>query len=152
MRDAAEAAGRDPDSLHICVAAPAYVGDDVKHQRDQVRWFGGMVGNHVADLVKRYGKDTNLIPEALTAYIEQRRGYDYAEHGKATSTHVDFVTDDVIDRFCILGDDEAHVARLEELRDLGVDQFAIYLQHDGNDETLSAYGQRIIPRLRPKRS
>ena len=152
VRDAAEAAGRDPDSLHVCVAAPAYVGDDVEHQRDQVRWFGGMVGNHVADLVKRYGKDTNLIPEALTAYIEQRRGYDYAEHGKATSTHVDFVTDDVIDRFCILGDDDAHVARLEELRALGVDQFAIYLQHDGNDETLSAYGQRIIPRLRPKRA
>ena len=58
----------------------------------------------------------------------------------------------MIDRFCILGDDDAHVARLEELRALGVDQFAIYLQHDGNDETLSAYGQRIIPRLRPKRA
>ena len=23
--------------------------------RDQCRWFGGMVGNHVADIVKKYG-------------------------------------------------------------------------------------------------
>ena len=27
------------------------------HQRDQCRWFGGMVGNHVADIVARYGTD-----------------------------------------------------------------------------------------------
>ena len=55
VRRAAEEAGRDPDSITICVVAPAYVGDDIAHQRDQVRWFGGMVGNHVADLVGRYG-------------------------------------------------------------------------------------------------
>ena len=55
MREAAAAAGRDPTSITICVAAPAYVGDDLAHQRDQCRWFGGMVGNHVADIVARYG-------------------------------------------------------------------------------------------------
>ena len=49
------AAGRDPDAITVCVAAPAYVGTDIDHQRDQLRWFGGMVGNHVADLVARYG-------------------------------------------------------------------------------------------------
>ncbi len=147
VRAAASDAGRDPDSIKICVAAPAYVGDDLAHQRDQVRWFGGMVGNHVADLVERYGPDIDLIPEALVAYVEHRKGYDYAEHGKATSTHVDFVTDDIIDRFCLLGPPSAHIERLEELRDLGVDQFAIYLQHDGQDETLTAYGEHILPPL-----
>ena len=147
VRKAAADAGRDPDSLYICVAAPAYVGDDLAHQRDQVRWFGGMVGNHVADLVERYGTQTELMPQALVSYIKHRKGYDYAEHGKATSTHVDFVPDDVIDRFCILGNTDEHVARLEELRSLGVDQFAIYLQHDAKDETLSAYGQHVIPQL-----
>ena len=147
VRTAASNAGRDPDSITICVAAPAYVGDDLAHQRDQVRWFGGMVGNHVADLVERYGPDIDLIPEALVTYVQNRKGYDYAEHGKATSTHVDFVTDDIIDRFCLLGPPSAHVERLEELRELGVDQFAIYLQHDGQDETLTAYGERIVPAL-----
>ena len=50
-----QAAGRDPADVTICVAAPAYVGTDLAHMRDQIRWFGGMVGNHVADLVNRYG-------------------------------------------------------------------------------------------------
>ena len=54
-RGRGRAAGRDPDAITICVAAPAYVGDDVAHLRDQCRWFGGMVGNHVADIVGRYG-------------------------------------------------------------------------------------------------
>ena len=58
VRDAAKAAGRDPKSIKICVAAPAYVGDDITHMREQTRWFGGMVGNHVADMVERYGENS----------------------------------------------------------------------------------------------
>lgn len=147
VKSAASDAGRDPESLHICVAAPAYVGENIEHQRDQCRWFGGMVGNHVADLVERYGSDTDLVPQALTDYIKGREGYDYSGHGKAGHDHTDFVPDEIIDRFCILGPESAHIERLEELADLGVDQFAIYLMHDQKDETLNAYGQRIIPHV-----
>ena len=147
VRRAAEEAGRDPDSITICVVAPAYVGDDIAHQRDQVRWFGGMVGNHVADLVGRYGTDGTAVPQALTDYIEGRKGYDYSEHGRAGAEHTEFVPDEIIDRFCILGDEAAHIARLEELRNLGVDQFAIYLMHDQQDETLDAYGRHVMPAL-----
>ena len=147
VRRAAEEAGRDPDSITICVVAPAYVGDDIAHQRDQVRWFGGMVGNHVADLVGRYGTDGTAVPQALTDYIEGRKGYDYSEHGRAGAEHTEFVPDEIIDRFCILGDEAAHIARLEELRGLGVDQFAIYLMHDQQDETLDAYGRHVMPAL-----
>jgi probable F420-dependent oxidoreductase len=146
VRSAASDAGRDPDDLTICVAAPAYVGDDLAHLRDQCRWFGGMVGNHVADIVERYGEDSP-VPRALTDYIKNRKGYDYNQHGSASSEHVDFVPDEVIDRFCILGPVDVHLARLAELRSLGVDQFAIYLQHDGKDHTLAEYGEKIIPAL-----
>ena len=145
VRRAAAEAGRDPDDLYICVAAPAYVGSDVEHQRDQCRWFGGMVGNHVADLVARYGDAGDAVPAALTDYIRGREGYDYAEHGRSGAGHTEFVPDAVIDRFCILGEESSHISRLQELRDLGVDQFAVYLMHDQQDETLNAYGQRIIP-------
>ncbi len=145
VRRAAAAAGRDPDDLYICVAAPACVGDDLARQRDQCRWFGGMVGNHVADLVERYGDTGEAVPRALTDYIEGRGGYDYADHGRAGNVHTDFVPDEVIDRFCLLGAEDAHIERLRELRDLGVHQFAVYLMHDQKDETLAAYGQRIIP-------
>ena len=148
VKTAASDAGRDPDSLYFCVAAPAYVGGDIEHQRDQCRWFGGMVGNHVADLVERYGGASGMVPQALTDYIKGREGYDYSGHGKAGHDHTDFVPDEIIDRFCILGSEEAHVERLEALRELGVDQFAIYLMHDQKDETLNAYGQRVIPHLK----
>jgi probable F420-dependent oxidoreductase len=145
VREAAAKAGRDPDAVRFCVAAPAYVGDDLPYLRDQCRWFGGMVGNHVADLVGRYGADGTAVPTALTAYIEGRRGYDYNEHGRSGNTHTTFVPDEIVDRFCILGPVAEHVRRLHELRELGVDQFAIYLQHDGKEATLEAYGERVIP-------
>ncbi len=149
VKAAAEAAGRNPDDVAVCVAAPAYVApaDTIDYQRDQCRWFGGMVGNHVADIVARYGADDPHIPQALTDYIKGRQGYDYNEHGQAGNTHAEFVPDEIVDRFCILGPVDAHIARLQELRGLGVDQFAIYLQHDAKDETLRQYGEHIIPAL-----
>jgi probable F420-dependent oxidoreductase len=145
VREAAVAAGRDPDAITICVAAPAYIGDDLPHQRDQCRWFGGMVGNHVADIVERYGDAGGDIPVALTDYIKGRKGYDYSEHGKAGNTHTAFVPDDIVDRFCVLGPVEAHVAKLRQLEALGVDQFALYLMHDQRDATLTAYGDLVMP-------
>jgi probable F420-dependent oxidoreductase len=145
VREAAERAGRDPNSVKICVAAPAYVGDDLVHQRDQCRWFGGMVGNHVADIVARYGSGGGAVPQALTDYIQGRQGYDYNEHGRAGNTHTAFVPDEIVERFCILGPPERHIERLQELKSLGVDQFAIYLQHDAKEFTLQAYGEQIMP-------
>jgi probable F420-dependent oxidoreductase len=150
VRDAAAAAGRDPKSVKICVAAPAYVTDGseagMAHGLEQCRWFGGMVGNHVADIVERYG-DSAPVPKALTDYIKGRQGYDYNEHGKAGNSHTNFVPDEIIDRFCIVGPVETHVKRLNELRDMGVDQFSVYLQHDAKDETLRAYGEKVIPAI-----
>jgi probable F420-dependent oxidoreductase len=151
VRDAAEKAGRDPDALTFCVAAPAYVGDDsaasMKHMREQCRWFGGMVGNHVADIVGKYGESSE-VPQALTDYIKGRQDYDYNEHGRAGNTHTEFVPDEIVDRFCILGTPEQHIAKLQELKAIGVDQFAVYLQHDNKEETLRQYGETIMPALR----
>src|SRR6195952_692151 len=150
VRDAATAAGRNPDDVTICVAAPAYVTDGtpehLAHAREQCRWFGGMVGNHVADIVAPYGGDAP-VPKALTDYIKGRQGYDYNEHGQAGNSHTTFVPDEIVDRFCIIGPVEEHVRRLEELKDLGVDQVSVYLQHDAKDETLRAYGERVMPAI-----
>jgi probable F420-dependent oxidoreductase len=149
VHDAARDAGRDPKSVKVCVAAPAYVGEDLTHQRDQCRWFGGMVGNHVADLVARYGEDSQ-VPHALTAYIKAREGYDYSHHGQADNPMTDFVPNEIVDRFCLLGTVEDHVMKLNELKDLGADQFNVYLMHDAMEETLEAYGEEIIPALGSK--
>ena len=69
--------------------------------------------------------------------------------GRPGNTHTAFVPDEIVDRFCLIGPPERHIERLEELRELGVDQFAVYLQHDGKEQTLAAYGGDIIPALNP---
>jgi probable F420-dependent oxidoreductase len=147
VRTAASNVGRDPMAITFCVAAPMYVGDDLAHQRDQCRWFGGMVGNHVADIVAKYG-ESGAVPQALTDYIRGRQDYDYNEHGRAGNTHTSFVPDEIIDRFCVLGTAEGHIDKLERLKAIGCDQFAGYLQHDNKEETLRVYGETIMPALR----
>jgi probable F420-dependent oxidoreductase len=147
VRAAAENVGRDPDSIAFCVAAPMYIGDDWAHMRDQCRWFGGMVGNHVADIVSKYGSDSS-VPTALTDYIKDREGYDYNEHGRAGNSHTAFVPDEIVDRFCLLGTADDHIEKLKKLKDIGVTQFAGYLQHDNKEETLRVYGETVIPALK----
>jgi probable F420-dependent oxidoreductase len=150
VRDAAAGAGRDPSEVKICVAAPAYVTADdspeaLAHAREECRWFGGMVGNHVADLVTKYGEHSSMVPDELTDYIKARQGYDYAHHGRTGNPDTAFVPDEIVDRFCVIGTAQDHVEKLRALRDLGVDQFALYAMHDAKEEVIDAYGEHIIP-------
>ena len=43
------------------------------------------------------------MPEALTDYIAAREGYDYSHHGQAGNPRTEFVPDEIVDRFCVLG-------------------------------------------------
>ena len=61
--------------------------------------------------------------------------------------HGEFVTDEICDRFCVLGTVDAAKAKLQELAGVGVDQFNIYLMTHGQEETLQAFGDEIIPDL-----
>jgi alkanesulfonate monooxygenase SsuD/methylene tetrahydromethanopterin reductase-like flavin-dependent oxidoreductase (luciferase family) len=150
VKDAAAGAGRDPSEVKICVAAPAYVTEDdspeaLAHAREQCRWFGGMVGNHVADLVSKYGAHSAAVPDELTDYIKARQGYDYAHHGRSGNPDTAFVPDEIVDRFCLIGPVERHVEKLNALRELGVDQFALYDMHDAQEAVIDAYGTKVIP-------
>ena len=146
-RAAAEEAGRDPEALRCVVSAPSHVSDDLADAREQVRWFPAMVSNHVMDLIERYGADSEEIPSALTDYVKARKFYDYKEHSRVGARHGEFVTDEICDRFCVLGTPEQIAEKLRELESIGVDQFNIYLMTKGQDETLSAYGTDVIPQF-----
>jgi alkanesulfonate monooxygenase SsuD/methylene tetrahydromethanopterin reductase-like flavin-dependent oxidoreductase (luciferase family) len=150
VKTAAAEAGRDPDDVKICVAAPAYVTEDdspeaLAHAREQCRWFGGMVGNHVADLVSKYGEHSAAVPDELTDYIKSREGYDYSHHGRSGNPDTQFVPDEIVDRFCLIGPAEKHIEKLNALRELGVDQFALYDMHDAQEAVIEAYGSTVIP-------
>ncbi len=146
LREGAEEAGRDPAGIKVMAAAPAYISADLAHARDQVRWFPALVSNHVVDLVQRY-HDSDL-PAELTEYIAARERYDYAHHGRSGSDNAEFVSDDVVDRFCVLGTPEQVRARLGQLQDLGVQQFNIYSMVDDPRALISGFGREIIPAFR----
>ena len=146
-RAAAEAAGRDPAALRCIVSAPSHISDDLADAREQVRWFPAMVSNHVRDLIARYGADGSVVPRALTDYVPERTGYDYDEHSRVGAKHGAFVTDEICDRFCVLGTPHQAAEKLAQLEAIGVDQFNIYLMTHGQEETLRAYGEEIIPRF-----
>ncbi len=146
-RRAAEEAGRDPAELKCIVGAPSHVSDDLADAREQVRWFPAMVSNHVQDLIERYGSDGSKVPKALTDYVLARKFYDYDEHSRVGAKHGEFVTDEICDRFCVIGNVEQCVAKLRELESVGVDQFNMYLMTHGQEETLQAYGDEIIPEI-----
>jgi probable F420-dependent oxidoreductase len=145
-RKAAEEAGRDPSELKCIVGAPSHISDDLADAREQVRWFPAMVSNHVMDLIERYGWESE-IPAALTDFVKARKFYDYKDHSRVGAAHGEFVTDEICDRFCVLGTPEQATEKLKELEAVGVDQFNVYLMTERQEETLKTYGDDIIPRF-----
>jgi probable F420-dependent oxidoreductase len=144
VREGAEEAGRRFEDIKVMAAAPGYVTSDVAEARDLVRWFPALVSNHVVDLVKRYQPAD--LPQALTDYIKEREHYDYQDHGRVGAEHAGFVTDEVVDRFCVLGTPEQCLAKLKELEDAGVHQFNIYTAWDSDPPgVIRAFGSDVIP-------
>jgi probable F420-dependent oxidoreductase len=148
VREGAEEAGRDFSQIRVMSAAPVWVSpsneeDDLTVARERVRWFPALVSNHVVDLVSRY-KPEELPPE-LTGFIRDRQGYDYLHHAEVGSSNAQFVTDEVVDRFCIVGPVEEQVRRLNELKAAGVTQFNIYLMCGEEEQTVDVYGRAVIP-------
>jgi probable F420-dependent oxidoreductase len=146
-RAAAAEAGRDPAALKCIVCAPTHISDDLAAAREQVRWFPAMVSNHVRDLIARYGADGQVVPRALTDYVPTETHYDYDEHSRVGARHGAFVSDEICDRFCVLGSPEQAIEKLTELERIGVDQFNIYLMTEGQERTLETYGREILPRF-----
>jgi probable F420-dependent oxidoreductase len=145
-RASAEKEGRDPDALECIIGAPSKVSDDLAQAREEVRWFPAMVSNHVMDLIERYGWDSD-IPSELTDFVKARKFYDYKDHSRVGAAHGEFVTDEICDRFCVIGTAEDCTKKLHELESVGVDQFNVYLMTNAQEETLEAYGRDIIPQL-----
>lgn len=141
---AGKAAGRDMSGYQVMSAAPVWVGDMGKG-REQTRWFPAMVGNHVADIVEKYGMDDPSIPQSFTNYIKGRRGYDYHDHANKDADHLDFISEDVVDSFAILGTAEQHVEKLKQLEAVGVTQFNIYLMCGEEERQVAEYAEHIIP-------
>ena len=146
VREGAREAGRDFSKIEVMAAAPVWASDDLAVARDKVRWFPALVSNHVLDLVSKYKPEE--LPESLVSYVRDRGKYDYLHHCEVGSDNANFVTDEVIDRFCLVGPIEQHRKKLETLRKVGVTQFNIYLMCGEEEKTLEVYGRDVLPHYR----
>ena len=144
-------------TLTICVAAPAYVTDGSAAQpRARAR---------AVPLVRRHGRQPRRR-HRRPLRRRRRRGPDRADRlhqgprglrlqrARPRRQHAHDVRARR-DRRPLL----PHRARprtrsrgCEELAGLGVDQFALYLQHDAKDATLAAYGEHVIPQVTAARA
>ncbi len=143
VREGAESVGRDFSQIRIMSAAPVWIANDLIQAREHVRWFPALVSNHVVDLLKRYPREQ--LPVELIEYVREREGYDYHHHAEVGSSNAGFVSDEIVDRYCIIGPLHEHIRRLEELQALGVHQFNIYLMCGEEESQVEAYGKHIIP-------
>ena len=143
VKQGAEAAGRDFSKIEVMSCAPVWVSDDLNVARKRVRWFPALVSNHVVDLISRYKPEE--LPPALTSYVQNRGGYDYQQHCEVESDNSKFVTDEVVDRFTLVGSAEAHREKLRKLASVGVTQFNIYLMCGEEEGTLETYRHEILP-------
>jgi probable F420-dependent oxidoreductase len=151
VREGARAAGRDASRIEVIAAAPVWVSDDLNVGRERVRWFPALVSNHVMDLIRQYKPED--LPAALTSYVQDRGHYDYQHHCEVESDNANFVSDEVVDRFCLLGPAEAHRKKLRALAEAGVTQFNIYLMCGDEEETLDTYQKDVLPEfLKTKKS
>ena len=143
VKEGARAAGRNPKNIEVMSAAPVWVSNDLRVARERVRWFPALVSNHVMDLIRQYKPED--LPPALTSYVQDRGRYDYQHHCEVGSDNAEFVSDEVIDRFCLIGPAEAHRKKLHELAEAGVTQFNIYLMCGDEEQTLETYDREILP-------
>src|SRR3989475_385526 len=146
VKKGSEEAGRDFSKIKVMSATAVWVSEDKKTARERVRWFPALVSNHVVDLVSRYKPEE--LPPALTSYVRNRGGYDYQHHCEVDSDNASFVSDEVVDRFCVVGPADAHLEKLRILASVGVTQFNIYLMCGDEEETLETYRREVLPQLR----
>jgi alkanesulfonate monooxygenase SsuD/methylene tetrahydromethanopterin reductase-like flavin-dependent oxidoreductase (luciferase family) len=148
VKEGARAAGRDPSSIEVMAAAPVWVSDDLSVARERVRWFPALVSNHVMDLIRQYKPED--LPDALTSFVKARGAYDYQHHCVVGSDNSNFVTDEVVDRFCLVGPVEAHRGKIRVLAAAGVTQFNLYLMCGDEEQTLDVYQREVLPEFLTK--
>src|SRR5579864_8881262 len=143
VREGARAAGRDVRQIQVMAAAPVWVSHDLNVGRERVRWFPALVSNHVMDLIRQYKPED--LPAALTSYVQDRGHYDYQHHCEVESDNAEFVSDEVVDRFALVGPAAAHQKKLRELAAAGVTQFNIYLMCGDEEQSLETYRREVLP-------
>lgn len=146
VRKGARDAGKDPADLHVIASTATFVTDDMAAAREQVRSFGAVVGNHVAEVLRNSGEGS--MPAEWEAFIASRPEYDYLQHVHRDTDQSKYVPDDIVDRLCLIGPAEHCADRLRELARIGVTHVNFYAQTDDFHAQMELHARATIPALR----
>jgi probable F420-dependent oxidoreductase len=145
VRRGAEQAGRDLKDLAVMCCTAIYISEDINYARDQVRSLGAVIGNQIADVLRNSGAAG--VPAELAAMVQDRGEYDYLRHMKKAA-HADYVSDDIVDRLCIVGTATECVQRLTALADAGVTHMNFLDQQEDFDGQMRTFAREVMPSIR----
>lgn len=152
VREGAEAAGRDPRTIETWVFGVGAVRDDRATALDEVK--GAAVA--IAAYILPGDATAKRIPPAVQGKVAQLlREYQYGEHltpGRTANYHLADrlgLADYLLDRFAIAGTPEDCRAKLERLRECGLQNVCLSLSAAPDlPAYVRGFGEQVLPALR----
>lgn len=147
VRKGAARAGRRADAIEIVHSTFTSIAQDRRVAIDRARplaaWFYA-VAPRLLDLA---GIDAGQRHPSRPVFPDISHPVDHAD---AMAAAKEYVSDEAVEKFCLVGPPDECAARLRETAKLGVDQFFLrhYLTYELPLELIDVAGRAIIPPLR----
>jgi alkanesulfonate monooxygenase SsuD/methylene tetrahydromethanopterin reductase-like flavin-dependent oxidoreductase (luciferase family) len=143
VREGAEAAGRDPAEVTICLWTNSYVSDDpreIERVKFECRATATSRLRH-----SRYW----LSPELRQRAIEIRAQYDYYRHSKPQADQYERTPIEVVDMMTMIGTREECLRKLELCQQVGVQELMLGVSHFQDDhQMLERLAKDFLPAAR----
>ena len=147
VRHGASRAGRDPHDVKIVASTFAVVTHDLADDINRVRPIASYFYSVVPEVLERAGIDvTKRFPDWVPS-PDLTHAYNWEEAMAAAAT---YISDETVERFCLVGPPERARQRIDEMIALGVDE--VFLRwcstYDLPDPLVEIFGREIIPHYR----
>ncbi len=140
-RTARQEQGQDPDGVALGAYVNVVAHRDAAAARESARGtvasfahFSGMRGA----ATERLRPDDRVVAQRLTSQ------YDMAHHGLNAASHANYLTDEFIERFAIIGAPERCFERLQALISLGLDRLIVVGPSRDCDPNVRAESGRLL--------
>ncbi len=149
-RQAAKAAGRDPDALRFGAYVNVVCHDDPAVGRELGRATTGLF----ARFSVMYGEISGPADEAQAEVFHNLHDlYDMNAHGQAGGQQTTALTEDFIDGYAIVGGPDHCASRLNDLVELGIEKFLVmgpnFAAPSAEARAAAArFAEDVLPRLR----
>src|SRR5574341_1194295 len=151
VREGAQAAGRDWRRVEVWLFGVGAIANVQEQAQDEARGAAVAVAAYVLPGYRAAG----LLPAEVAARVDQLlREYQYGEHltpGRTSNYHLAErlgIAPYLLDRFALAGSPAECLRRLQELREVGVENFCLsYSAAPDLPRYVRMFGERVLPGL-----